>query len=141
MALRPNAPSPRRPADPVSPKPICRPRAPRIGTLGSLNLTPALTVGAADVVFGTDTPELQRLFPTVIKAVEWTEDAKTGEGIVEIRLWEEVQKAFGAAPLRVRRNSDEPLVVSGSPECPDRLPERDPLRSVSPSWTKRTPRA
>ena len=70
------------------------------------------------VVEGAEPVELQRLLPTIVKGVEWTEDAKSGEGVLQVYLWEEAQKALEMGP---KKNSDEPLVVNGSSECQDWL--------------------
>jgi len=83
--------------------------------------TMAATLGRfAQIVEGAEPIELQRLLPTVIKGVEWTEDPKTGEGLLDVYLWEEAQDPF---ENRAKRHSGEPLVVNGSPECQDWLPK------------------
>ncbi len=51
--------------------------------------------------------------------MEWTEDPKTEEGLLEVYLWEEMQESLGN---RLETHSGEPLVANGSPECQDWLP-------------------
>jgi len=92
----------------------------------------------SQIIEGAEPPELQRLLPTIIKGVEWAEDAKTGEGRLEVHIWEEAQAAFGQTGALTRRSSGEPLVVNGSSECKDWLPKRN---SIRPSRGRLTPEA
>lgn len=66
--------------------------------------------------------ELQRLLPTVIKGMRWTEGTKTGEGLLEVFLWEEMQEALVAPSAVSQKSSGEPLVVNGSSERQGWLP-------------------
>ena len=79
----------------------------------------------SQIIDGAQPSELQKLLPTVVKGIEWTEDSKSGEGILEVYLWEEAQKAMGNVSPLTKKTSGEPLVVNGSPECQDTLPELD----------------
>ena len=86
----------------------------------------------AQLVEGAEAVELQRLLPTVIKGVEWTEDPKTGQGLLEVYVWEQVQEALEKGQ---KTSSGEPLVVNGSPECQDWLPDEDFLRFAQDKLT------
>ena len=79
----------------------------------------------AQIIEGSEPPELQRLLPTVIKGVEWSEDTRKGEGVLDVCLWEEARAAFGESPALARKSKGEPLMVNGSPECQDWLPGED----------------
>jgi len=51
--------------------------------------------------------ELKRILPTVIKGVEITEDPKTGEGYLEVYLWEEAQKAIDARLFKNNKKDEQ----------------------------------
>ena len=88
----------------------------------------------SQILEGAEPPELQRLLPTIIKGGEWTEDAKTSEGVLEVYLWGEAQAAFGDGASLGNVRTAEPLAVNGSPEGQDWLPESNPLRNHRTLW-------
>ncbi len=63
----------------------------------------------SQIIEGATPKELKRILPTVIKGIEIQEDQKTGEGVLEVYLWEEVQEAI-ESNLFKNNKKDEPDV-------------------------------
>ena len=62
----------------------------------------------AQIIDGAEKEELQRLIPTVLKGAEISENAETGEGHLEVYLWEEAQELVDIN--RFKQKKDEPNV-------------------------------
>ena len=63
----------------------------------------------AQIIECAEPIELKRILPTVIKGVEIIEDPKTGEGYLEVFLWEEAQEAIDIKLFK-NNKKDEPVV-------------------------------
>jgi len=59
--------------------------------------------------------------PTVIKGTEWTEDPKTGDGVLEVHLWEEAKVKLDEASPTVAETAGGNEVANFPSNCQEWL--------------------
>ncbi|MFC1553143.1 recombinase family protein [candidate division KSB1 bacterium] len=60
----------------------------------------------SQIIDSADPTELFRLLPTVVKKIEITEDTKTGEGVLEVILWEEALEVFDLSAVNNKKEGE-----------------------------------